>query len=289
MIDIIILSNSSKKDVLKTLNSILYQIFDGKIMIYILDYNKKIDYSDIVLDYSKVTSIKELKYDDMNIGLAKQYALDNSKGDYIMFINSGDVLSFPFALDFMHSNIKEYDIVYTPYFEKYDEYYKYIKSDEITINSKMFSKKFIVDNNIGFSNININISYSFNYLMKLKKAKMFCLDREILITKSRNIIKLDNEVYQLDYYDQYLNDVLFVIDNTKKNSEIITEALYYSYLYYLANKKIKRKDDLKRILDKYNFKDDTIVKKNCISNDYLMNLLVNSSITFNEYLNRIKE
>lgn len=289
MIDIIILSNSSKKDVLKTLNSILYQIFDGKIMIYILDYNKKIDYSDIVLDYSKVTSIKELKYDDMNIGLAKQYALDNSKGDYIMFINSGDVLSFPFALDFMHSNIKGYDIVYTPYFEKYDEYYKYIKSDEITINSKMFSKKFIVDNNIGFSDIKINISYSFNYLMKLKKAKMFYLDREVLITKSRNIIKLDNGVYQLDYYDQYLNDVLFVIDNTKKNSEIITEALYYSYLYYLANKKIKRKDDLKRILDKYNFKDDTIIKKNCISNDYLMNLLVNSSITFNEYLNRIKE
>ena len=212
-----------------------------------------------------------------------------------MFINSGDVFAFPFALDFLYSKIKEYDIVYGPYFEKYNDYYKYIKFDENTLNSKMFSKKFILDNNIGFSDININISYSFNYLLNVNKAKKYFLDRELLITKNRNIIKMPNEVYQIDYFDKYIDDVLYIInkDINKKNQYIISlEALFYAYLNYLYSKRITRKKDLRFIIDIYQnnkYKDDTNIKKNCITNDYLMNLLIDCKVTFEAFLTMIKD
>lgn len=301
MLDIVILSNSSKKDVIKSLNSIFYQFINVKINVYIVDYNKKIDYTNIVNDYSNIIDIFELKCDEeINIGKAKQYALTRSKGKYIMFINSGDVFSFPYAINLMIEKIKNEnsDMIYSNYYIKFKDGYVYIEDDKYTLNAKIYRREFLIKNKIKFNYLTANFSFSLNKLIELFNAKITFFDKNVFIVKDKNILSSKSGRYELDYFGLYLKDILFIIDyfyskklkiDNKKLSEILLTCIYFSYLYYLKNQKNIEKKNIKKIYDLYlhnslstKEKNEIIIK--CLDKVEILELIVNADVSFSEFL-----
>ena len=299
MLDIIILSDSSKKEVIKTINSILYQFIDFDISINILDCNKKIEYDDLIDDYKKIIKINNLEYSfDGNYGKAKQYALENVTGKYIMFINSGDVFTHPFGLDILYKKIKmeKLDMVYCNYLLKTNNGYLYLKDDLYTINSKIYRINFLKTNNIMFNKSKLNNSYSFNKLLLINDAKIDFIDQAFSIVKNDNH---PNYLYELDYIDNYIDDTVFIINNYahKMNSIVLNKlslkALFYIYFYYLKNGKITiNNSKIKVLIDTYlknrlTKSKENKIKVSCV-NENLLELLIDSTITFHDFIEKMR-
>ena len=110
-IDIIMPVYKAKKTIKKTLESIMYQINSEKFNIYLVNDCDNEDYSEIINIFKPYLNIKELKMaKNGGPGLARQHGVDNSNGEYIVFIDADDYFYGPEAIIKMYDKMK--DIVY---------------------------------------------------------------------------------------------------------------------------------------------------------------------------------
>ena len=105
-------------------------------------------------------------------GYARQYAMDRTLGDYIMFCDSDDMLASPFVFKFFEDTLKQYpniEIILTGYLEenlikgkfKYEH-----KDDDISIvclHGKLYNRSFIYKHNITFPNLMCSEDGVFNF------------------------------------------------------------------------------------------------------------------------------
>ena len=105
-------------------------------------------------------------------GYARQYAINKTKKDYIMFCDSDDIFASPFTLKFFKDTIKahpELEVIMTGYLEeiKTEDGFVYAQRDDdvsITcLHGKMYSRKFLTENNITFPNYMISEDGAFNF------------------------------------------------------------------------------------------------------------------------------
>lgn len=301
MIDIIILANSLYKEVERTINSILYQYMDNKkYNIIIMNYGTK-DYKDTISYFSKVIKLKELKINKkLDVCLAKQYALDKTNGEYVIFFNAGDVFSNPFGLELLYENIykEKLDAVFSSYIREFDGKYKTIYEDKLFSYGKIYKRSFIKKNNICFINSDINNSLCFNRLFLLKSNKIKFLKESAYMVFEKNTINF-NINYEVDCTKNYLNETMFIINNYMTNSnydnsivgELSLTALYYAYINYLINKDFLKigKKKLKKLIDIYDEhklqkSKETIVKKSCIDNPVILDYIIDANLTFENFI-----
>lgn len=113
-------------------------------------------------------------------GLVRQYALNNSNADYVMFCDSDDILASPFVLKYFVDTIKEnpdIEVIYTSYLEEmYNGEYRYEQKDDdvsiTTLHGKIYNRQFLVDNKIEFPDFMISEDGAFNFkvICHAKKA-----------------------------------------------------------------------------------------------------------------------
>ena len=105
-------------------------------------------------------------------GYARQYAINRTIGDYIMFCDSDDMFASPFVIKFFEDTIEKYpdlEVIMTGYLEeiKDNEGFIYAQRDDdvsiTTLHGKMYSRKFLYDNNITFPNYMISEDGAFNF------------------------------------------------------------------------------------------------------------------------------
>jgi glycosyltransferase involved in cell wall biosynthesis len=105
-------------------------------------------------------------------GYARQYAIDRTDKDYIMFCDSDDIFASPFVLKFFEDTLKtepDLEVIMTGYLEEItngDEYFYAQRDDDVsitTLHGKMYSRKFLHDNNITFPNYMISEDGAFNF------------------------------------------------------------------------------------------------------------------------------
>ena len=127
MIDVIIPAYNAHNTIYDTLYSISYQSISDLLNVYIVNDASVKDYSEIVDFFSNFINVKELKLDkNSGPGVARQYGIDNSNSEYIVFIDSDDVFSSTFSLSTLYKKIKNdnLDIVsfrvlsFSNYFDK---------------------------------------------------------------------------------------------------------------------------------------------------------------------------
>ena len=296
MIDIIIPAYNAHNTISFTLSSIAYQFNKDLINVYIINDGSDYDYSKIVSIYENSLNIKEL-YLNKNCGpgYARQYGIDNSNGEYIIFIDSDDTFYNCFSVYelFNYISTTKSDFVMSIVASEIDNEFIYQIHETGDLHGKIYKRKFLVDNNISFNNSYTSEDNSFNQLLLLHNPRVNCvkiityLYRENKKSLTR---KEENDFLLLkDYCDNMVWAVEQVLGNAKIDIKKIANLLYFSYIYIYYNS--INFDDEKLICFK---KINNLYKNYCgiLSNDeknIIMNKKLQNILMINEKLQNSKK
>lgn len=90
MIDVIIPAYNSRDTIIRTLSSIAMQLNRDELKVTIVNDGGK-DYKEIVEIFKPLIDVKEIGYEEnRGPGYARQFGIDNTKEDFITFIDADD-------------------------------------------------------------------------------------------------------------------------------------------------------------------------------------------------------
>ena len=279
MIDIIIPAYNAHKHINNSLISIAMQTIKDKINVYIVDDGSKNNYTNIVNLFKDKINIKELTLNtNSGPGVARQYGIDNSNGEYILFLDSDDILYNKFSLEKIYNAIRSenFDYAVGGMLDEQGDNLFYYSNHMGCLHGKMYKRKYLIDNNIRFNNSRSSEDHSFNKLVVLSEPKTIFLDDEIYVYKD-NPSSVTATTVNLEILKLYIENAIWVEKEAKKrkyNKYLIAEHLFMclSYVYAIYIDNIDSED--LNILEEYT-KDLVLLNNNYekyLSNDDKMNI-----------------
>ena len=121
MIDVIIPAYNAHETIERTLYFIAYQRNSENLNVYIINDNSIKDYSKEIDFLKNFINIRELKLkENSDPGYARQYGIEHSDSEYIIFIDSDDVFTTPLSLITLENAIKtsNSDVVVSAFIEQ---------------------------------------------------------------------------------------------------------------------------------------------------------------------------
>ena len=309
MIDIIIPAYNAHKTIEQTLCSIAYQNISDKFNVYIVNDSSNKDYSKIVKFFEKFIKIKELKLKkNSGPGLARQFGIDNSNGDYIIFMDSDDCFSDCFSASFLYNAIKDgdYDVVISSIVEETDYGFFLHNNSKVWLHGKIYKRKYLIDNDIHFNNSRYDEDNAFNQLIFLGNPKEKVIDTKTYIRRN-NPTSLTKKYDSKDLKD-YIYNITWVLSEAidrgydkHKIAELSYSAMlyiFYSYLncYWLPISKriIINSKKLKEIMMQYELTEEEKIESMKVQFDIAMRTtnpkyLLNQFTSFDNFLKMIDE
>ncbi len=255
MIDIIIPAYNAIDTISDTLLSISMQNKKEFLKVYIIDDNSNCDYWNIINKFKNMISIEYFKLkENVGAGLARQYGIDNSNSDYIMFIDADDIFTNCEVIELILQKIalKPDLIIGQMYNEKSKEIFN---NNEGCLHGKCYNRKFLSAKNISFSNRRIHEDNEFNKKVMLNKTSIQFIDEIIYIYKfNKNSLTNSNENNN-DEYISMIIDVIRYAEQNKIDYNMIKEFLVKRKVYLESlNIKLECYYELSKILYDYNIK-----------------------------------
>lgn len=171
MIDVIIPAYNAHETIDRTLYSIAYQRNSENLNVYIINDNSIIDYSKEIDFFKNFINIRELKLkENSGPGYARQYGIEHSDSEYIVFIDSDDIFATPLSLITLENAIKasNSDVVVSAFIEeKTKDEFIFYDNDPIALHGKIYKRKFIEKNKIKFPYFYAEEDNAFNHLVFL--------------------------------------------------------------------------------------------------------------------------
>ena len=180
MIDVIVI-NKPNKDLSKTLASISIQSMIDRINVIIIDQDYD-NYTNTIIDrFSTILNINHVLFKSTNINECRNHGLKMSKGEYIIFVNSGDLLYDAFTIKNLFSNIILYDVAFGKIINEKSN----LEFDiNLYANGKLYKRDFLINNNIIFDEESNNKSdLSFNLLINKNQARIKKIEEYVYIDK----------------------------------------------------------------------------------------------------------
>lgn len=247
-IDILIPAYNAHKTIVKTLASIFSQQRSFIVKVYIINDGSNDDYSEVI-ELFKDLDIIELKLDcNKGVGVARQYGLEHSYGDYILFIDADDVLYNNFALSNLYNLIKnyDYDFVYGAIYLEDKNGREKIKFHEGCLHGKMYNRSFLKNNNIRFNSTRTSEDNSFNHICMFKARRVNNTDKVIYVykdntsslTKGLSIEKIYNNL------KDFTENVVYFMDNVGNIKDERIVMYYFNSYSFVYNNYIKYKDEI---------------------------------------------
>lgn len=317
MIDIIIAAYNAHNTIEKALNSIIMQNISDMVNVYIINDKSDTDYSDVIEKYSKYLNVIELTYgENKGPGFARNYGIDHSSSQYIVFLDSDDIFSTPYALESLYKRISNssYDVVISNFLEEVgDDRYIPHFNDNIWDHGKIYRRSYIQDNNIRFADERSNEDLFFNFLIILTGAKVSYIDNITYIWQNNNdsITRKNNHEFSYKGIEGYIRNIynlsLSLEERNAPKSNIAKVLffallqMYYTYLFFDRDNKIEAIDILmsstKQVAARYTlFKDflslddeNEIINKEIskYTNSISLSLVTLPNITFNQFLSEV--
>ena len=317
MIDIIIAAYNAHNTIEKALNSIIMQNISDMVNVYIINDKSDTDYSDVIEKYSKYLNVIELTYgENKGPGFARNYGIDHSSSQYIVFLDSDDIFSTPYALESLYKRINNssYDVVISNFLEEVgDDRYIPHFNDNIWNHGKIYRRSYIQDNNIRFTDERSNEDLFFNFLIILTGAKVSYIDNITYIWQNNNdsITRKNNHEFSYKGIEGYIRNIynlsLSLEERNAPKSNIAKVLffallqMYYTYLFFDRDNKIEAIDILmsstKQVAARYTlFKDflslddeNEIINKEIskYTNSISLSLVTLPNITFNQFLSEV--
>lgn len=268
MIDVIIPVYNSGKNIARSLNSVLDQVNNKDINVYIVDDCSDEDYKDIFKHFKKYLNITYLRLEkNSGPGVARNLGLEKSKGEFVVFLDSDDEFYSKDSVQKLRDAIDGYDIVVGKMQQEIEDT-TITKYHEGCLHGKMYRRSFLEENNIRFHDIrikggNAHEDNAFNELCFSCPGRMLFIphityryrDVENSITNSENRVKS---------FKCYIKSMSWLFEQLEQKEEIKTEyvgrviakTMFYIYFNYSLFEKeydfcFKESAFLKTMYDKY--------------------------------------
>lgn len=313
MIDVIIPAYNSHATIEQTLYSISYQVIKDKLRVYIVNDASDSDYSELVNFFSNFINVKELKLDkNGGPGVARQYGIDHSNSEYIIFIDSDDIFYDCFSIKRLYDEIdnKNCDVVIGNFIEEVQNQFFNHQNDTIWLHGKIYRRKYLEKNNIRFNDTRLNEDNGFNQLIFLGNSKISYLEYNVYIwcNNLESITRKDNHSVLFELLLGYIYNINWALtESLKRNydkekiSSLAIAALVAIYIHYLNFE--KNKDSYKILELAKPIKDifdnnpiDLDTKYSIMEAQYLSlfktenkQTLFEPSITFNQFLKIVSQ
>ena len=244
MIDIIIPAYNAHEHIKSSLISIAMQTIKDNVNVYVIDDGSKKNYNKIIDLFKNKINIKELTLKkNSGPGVARQYGIDNSNGEYILFLDSDDLLYNKFSLEKIYNTIKYNDADYAigGMLDEQGDSLFYYSCHMGCLHGKMYKRKYLIENNIRFNDTRSSEDHSFNKLVYLSEPKTAYLDEEVYVYKD-NPTSITALTVNLEILRLYIENALWVEKESKKrgyNKYLVSEHLFmclcYLYAIYIDN------------------------------------------------------
>lgn len=246
MIDIIIPAYNAHETIKKTLLSIMMQVNINEIKVYIIDDFSDCGYEEEYNIFKDKMNIELYRLEkNMGPGYARQIGIEKSNSEYLLFIDSDDYIHNIFSIKNLYEKALETqcDIVIGDLEEiNGDEIYTYTVGFDI-LHSKLYSRQFILNNNISFPYMYNSEDLSFNNLAIMCNPHIEYVDDIIYVYKRReNSLTMDDSYYKNRHIKYYSKNLIWTIEKAEKNNydsyeiaKIIISSFAYLYYYFYNN------------------------------------------------------
>lgn len=256
IINLIIPTYNSRDTLERTLGSIVAQTNNKRIIVSVIDDSSTENIDDIIDKFNSLITINCTHLSGIyqkNLGkpgLVRQYGIDHTNADYIMFLDSDDVLA-PNAAEVLNRAVRQeqYEYINSAFYREYDGKYELIRPNQITwLHGNIYSRKFLDKWGIRFDD-RLNEDGSFNlkcFWLSDKKGVIeqpmaYWLENKKSLTRGNNNFMIDiAEDYVATYSDAFkfivekkpelLGNKKFVADCASKLGqffEFIDAQVYY--------------------------------------------------------------
>lgn len=250
MTDVIVLAYNSQNLIQKTLFSIAYQENVKDLNVYIVNNKSKIDYSNEVKFFNQFMNIKELKITQkLSQGLARQYAIEHSKSEFIMFIDPGDTFASPIATKILQKKItkEKADIVESAFYDIFNYEKKNPQhNDKNRLYGKIYRRKYLINNKIKFKDTFEDEGSIFNILIYLHKAKIKRLE-DFTYLHDVNC-EINNRKSIISKINNYIDNIIWTLNQAIETncSKILIAryafsslvSMYYYYIEFIEEKRV---------------------------------------------------
>ena len=170
MIDVIIPAYNSHGTIIRTLSSIAMQLNRKELKITIVNDGGK-DYKEIVNQFLPFLDIKEIGYEtNRGPGYARQYGIDNTKEDFITFIDADDTFYEACSLTLLSKPMKDTSakFIISPFIQigKNCEQAP-MQANLVWVFGHIYRRSFLDEHNIRFTSTRSNEDVGFNNMCNL--------------------------------------------------------------------------------------------------------------------------
>lgn len=305
MIDIIIPAYNAQKFIEKCLFSIALQTLKNSINVYVIDDCSDETYDEIVNKFKKILNINLIRLkSNRGPGYARQVGLDNSFGKYILFLDCDDALYDCFSIEKLYNatNNKENVIIYG-FVEVEDKTGNKSKiNNEGSLHGKLFCRNIIDKYKLKFYEGYNHEDLSFYLLYNSADIEKKYISDVVYsyVYNSKSITKENEEKYQFNKSKEYVNNIVWYVENAEKrffNMSEIAENVYYSliilYNRYMENYYQENVDYIleisKEILNLYRKYKNYISYEREVELFYTIFQKYIPIISFNDFFNKIDE
>lgn len=222
-VDIIIPCYNSHKTLYKALSSIMLQNYPVEVTI-VRDGGD--NYKSIVENFSPYIHVREISYgENRGIAAARNFGLEHTHNDYVMFLDSDDVLRDTYSIELLVNEMKKDNAVIGIggfLEETADKQFIPHLKDTGFIHGKMYRREYLNKHKIRFNeNCTCNEDVGFNLLsMLLLKGEKVAITDNIVhfwLQNSESIVRKNRIEYEdKDSFIGYVNNMIYVYNELAK-------------------------------------------------------------------------
>jgi glycosyltransferase involved in cell wall biosynthesis len=262
-IDLIIPAYNAHDTLDRAVGSIIMQTIRDDIKVTIADdASPDGTYDDIVHRYSDVLSIQTLRLPvNGGPGVARQYALDRTDCDYIMFMDADDTLSSAFSAETLLLALRQEPntiAVFGSFLEETDSGFELHEKDSVWLHGKMYLRSYWIEHSIRFHPTSkANEDNGVNSIIKLTASgvgKKIVTIPDVSYywhyTPSSITRNNDHAYYFASSYKGYVENMIYAINRSKEILGSYTDAIVkhaaqvLCFLYCYWNETIQYQNDL---------------------------------------------
>lgn len=239
MIDIIIPAYNAKKTIFKTLASIALQTMRNKLRVYIVNDASDYNYQEEIEFFKDIFNITELRLkENKGPGVAREYGIDNSNSEYIMFIDADDVFYNCYSVELLYKKIKDLklDLVISHILYERDNKREKYEANFVYMHGKIYRREYLTNNNIKFNNTRANEDNGFNNLLLLLDINYDILDEITYIYRENcdSITRKNNREYKFLGLEGYSYNLTWALKEAIKRNANCFIISFNSYKYLLS-------------------------------------------------------
>lgn len=241
-LSIIIPAYNGRNTIRKTLDSIKIQKNIETFKVTIVRDTGEI-YDDIITEYKSFFDVEILDMpQNGGPGLARQYGIDNTDSEYIVFIDADDYLYDENSLINLINGIDDKDLGVGNFRYERDNEVTIKEKNFVWLHGKIYRREFLIKNNIRFNDTRANEDNGFNRLILFHEPKIVFIDKLVYVYSENpgSITRKEDRLYKFTGLEWYTYNMEWAMKEAEKrnlNMKIVFEtslgvlvAMYYYYL-----------------------------------------------------------